>query len=212
MAEMLETTAILTEATPRSFVIIDGIGHRTAPEDGTAMSFACLHHLHYHNWCRMLFATNFHALADMTRDFEALGRYYADIKETPSDSFYFVYRLRKGINCKPHALKVAHLAGLPLKTIELARRVQDRLKGRADSKEDSWAKMEESMPFRILCHPLPTCRNILQGAYWSFFILFWPLSSFTRKDYRRGLAPQEPIGTRDCRISVGLESINHGLS
>lgn len=136
MAEMLEITAILTQATPRSFVIIDGIGHGTAPEDGTAMSFACLHHLHYHNQCRTLFATNFHALADMTRDFEALGRYYTDIKESPSDSFSFVYRLRKGVNHESHALKVAQLAGLPLKTIELARRIRDRLKGRADSKED----------------------------------------------------------------------------
>lgn len=136
MVEMLETTAILTQATPRSFMIIDEVGRGTTPEDGIAMSFACLHHFHYHNRCRTLFATNFHALADMTRDFEALGRYCTDIKETTSGSFSFVYRLRKGVNCESHALKVAQLAGLPPKTIEVARRFHGKLKGGAESKKN----------------------------------------------------------------------------
>ncbi|KAF9894281.1 DNA mismatch repair ATPase msh1 [Aspergillus nanangensis] len=125
MVEMLETAAILKQATPRSFVIMDEVGRGTTPEDGTAVSFACLHHLHYRNRCRTLFATHFHALAEMTQDFEALGRYCTDVKETPSGSFSFVHRLRKGVNRESHALKVAQLAGLPKETIEMARSVRD---------------------------------------------------------------------------------------
>ncbi|KAE8151055.1 muts domain V-domain-containing protein [Aspergillus avenaceus] len=126
MVEMLETAAILKQATGRSFVIMDEVGRGTTPEDGTAVSFACLHHLHHRNRCRTLFATHFHELADMTQDFEALGRYCTDIKETASGSFSFVHRLRPGVNRESHALKVAQLAGLPAETIELARRTREQ--------------------------------------------------------------------------------------
>ncbi|KAI9373194.1 DNA mismatch repair protein Msh1 [Aspergillus egyptiacus] len=124
MVEMLETAAILKQATPQSFVIMDEVGRGTTPGDGTAVSYACLHHLHYRNQCRTLFATHFHALADMTHDFPALGRYCTDVKETASGSFSFVHRLRKGVNRESHALKVAQLAGLPKETLELARSVR----------------------------------------------------------------------------------------
>ena len=127
MVEMLETTTILTQATPRSFVIMDEVGRGTTPEDGTAVSFACLHHLHYRNRCRTLFATHFHALADMTSRFEALGRYCTDVKETASGSFSFVHRLRKGVNRESHALKVAQLAGLPKEAIEMAQMVKQKM-------------------------------------------------------------------------------------
>lgn len=128
MVEMLETAAILKQASRRSFVIMDEVGRGTTPEDGTAVSFACLHHLHYHNQCRTLFATHFHGLTDMTRRFEHLERYCTDVKETASGSFSFVHRLRKGVNRESHALKVAHLAGLPRETIELASRVRQKMK------------------------------------------------------------------------------------
>lgn len=122
MVEMLETAAILKQASPRSFVIMDEVGRGTTPEDGTAVSFACLHHLYNVNRCRTLFATHFHALADMTEGFENLARYCTDIREDPSSgSFSFVHRLKKGVNRQSHALKVARLAGLPESAINIAR-------------------------------------------------------------------------------------------
>jgi DNA mismatch repair ATPase MutS len=124
MVEMLETAGILKQATPRSFVIMDEVGRGTTPEDGTAVSFACLHHLYNTNRCRTLFATHFHALADMTQDFEKLGRYCTDVKEDPSSgSFSFIHRLKKGVNRQSHALKVARLAGLPESAIDTAKEV-----------------------------------------------------------------------------------------
>lgn len=134
MVEMLETAAILNQATPRSFVIMDEVGRGTTPEDGTAVGFACLHHLHNVNKCRTLFATHFHALADMTRDFERLGTYCTDIKETGSGSFTFIHRLRRGVNRESHALKIARLAGLPNAALEVAEDVRQKLRaGRTNS-------------------------------------------------------------------------------
>ncbi|OQD69431.1 hypothetical protein PENPOL_c002G02169 [Penicillium polonicum] len=130
MVEMLETATILKQATPKSFVIMDEVGRGTTPEDGTAVSFACLHHLHNHNQSRVLFATHFHALADMTEEFDKLARYCTDVKDMPSGAFSFVHRLRKGVNRESHALKVAQLAGLPKGTLELAMRVRQEMKDR----------------------------------------------------------------------------------
>lgn len=120
MVEMLETASILKQATARSFVIMDEVGRGTTPEDGTAVGFACLHHLYNVNKCRTLFATHFHALADLSADFESLGTYCTDIKESPSGSFSFVHKLRKGVNRQSHALKVARLAGLPDSALSVA--------------------------------------------------------------------------------------------
>ena len=127
MVEMLETAAILRQATPRSFVIMDEVGRGTTPEDGTAVGFACLHHLYHINKCRTLFATHFHALADMTEDFEKLGRYCTDVHEDESGCFSFLHRLTRGVNKQSHALKVARLAGLPDAAIEVAGKALQRL-------------------------------------------------------------------------------------
>lgn len=127
MVEMLETAAILKHATSRSFVIMDEVGRGTTPEDGTAIAYACLHHLHYVNNCRTLFATHFHALADMTQEFEKLGRYCTDILEDEAGSFSFMHRVRQGVNRQSHALKVARLAGLPDAAITVAKEVLEQL-------------------------------------------------------------------------------------
>ena len=127
MVEMMETAAILNQATAQSFVIMDEIGRGTTPEDGVAVSFACLHHLYYKNLCRTLFATHFHALADMTRGFEHLACYCTDVMEGPRGSFSFVHRLRKGVNRSSHALKVARLAGMKLGTCPSGRMITDPL-------------------------------------------------------------------------------------
>src|SRR6202011_5228596 len=63
MTEMVETAAILTQATDRSFVILDEIGRGTATYDGLAIAWACAEALHDVNRCRALFATHYHELA-----------------------------------------------------------------------------------------------------------------------------------------------------
>ncbi|KAF2653337.1 hypothetical protein K491DRAFT_603101 [Lophiostoma macrostomum CBS 122681] len=128
MVEMLETAHILKEATPRSFVIMDEVGRGTTPEDGIAVGYACLHHLYHENQCRTLFATHFHALTDMTRDFEKLGCYCNDVAEEEDGKFSYVHRLRKGVNRQSHALKVARVAGIPEKAVDVAAQVLEKLK------------------------------------------------------------------------------------
>lgn len=128
MVEMLEVAEILNQATPRSFVIMDEVGRGTTPEDGVAVGYACLHHLHHKNRCRTLFATHFHRLLDMTADFDKLAYYCTDVVEEEDGSWVYVHKLRKGVNRDSHALKVARLAGLPEEAILVAGRVLEELK------------------------------------------------------------------------------------
>lgn len=120
MVEMLETASILKQATSRSFVIMDEVGRGTTPQDGTAVAYGSLLHLHTINKCRTLFATHFHALADLTASWSRLGTYCTDILEDESGAFNFQHRLRRGVNRQSHALKVAKLAGLPTPALEAA--------------------------------------------------------------------------------------------
>lgn len=133
MVEMLETATILRQATPRSFVIMDEIGRGTAPEDGCAVAFACLHHLVTVNRCRTLFATHFHGVADLVAehglsvedggDKGAVEMYCTDVAEDEQGGFVYVHKLRRGTNRQSHALKVARLAGLPEVALRTAREV-----------------------------------------------------------------------------------------
>ncbi|KAF2442335.1 hypothetical protein P171DRAFT_65803 [Karstenula rhodostoma CBS 690.94] len=135
MVEMLETAQILKEATPRSFVIMDEVGRGTTPEDGIAVGYACLHHLYHINQSRTLFATHFHALTDMTKDFEKLGCYCNDVAEEAEGRFSYVHRLRKGVNRQSHALKVARVAGIPEEAIAVAAQVLQKLKAEVAKNE-----------------------------------------------------------------------------
>ncbi|KAK3300937.1 muts domain V-domain-containing protein [Chaetomium fimeti] len=133
MVEMLETAAILRQATPRSFVIMDEVGRGTTPEDGTAVAFAALHHLVTVNKCRALFATHFHGIADLVAKeglrvedggpSGTIDTYCTDVEEDEQGGFVYVHKLRKGVNRQSHALKVARLAGLPEQAIQVAQQV-----------------------------------------------------------------------------------------
>ena len=90
---------------------MDEVGRGTTPEDGVAVGYACLHHLHNTTRCRTLFATHFHTLVDMTKNFDHLACYCTDVAEEEDGSWVYVHKLRQGVNRSSHALKVAKLAG-----------------------------------------------------------------------------------------------------
>jgi DNA mismatch repair ATPase MutS len=92
MVEMLETAEILRRATSRSLVIMDEVGRGTTVQDGLAIAFGTIAHLHGVNHCRTLFATHFHELADMLgyaedgrrqeETFAGIDFFCTDIQET----------------------------------------------------------------------------------------------------------------------------------
>ncbi|CAJ0764745.1 9168_t:CDS:10, partial [Entrophospora sp. SA101] len=110
MVEMKEASNILKHATSKSFVIMDEVGRGTTTLDGIAISYATLHHLYNENRCRTLFATHFHELPEMIKNFKNAACYCTDIKEEIDGSFLYNRKVKVGVNKNSAALHTAKLA------------------------------------------------------------------------------------------------------
>ncbi len=132
MAEMIETAAILTQATPRSLVILDEIGRGTATYDGLAIAWACAEALHDTNRCRALFATHYHELAVLEERLAHVSNLSLKAKEWNGD-LVFLHEAGPGCADRSYGVQVAKLAGVPLAVVARARQVLDRLEREATS-------------------------------------------------------------------------------
>jgi DNA mismatch repair protein MutS len=112
MVEMVETAAILNQAGPRSFVILDEIGRGTATFDGLSIAWAALEHLHEKNRCRALFATHFHELTALAGKLAALACRTLRVREWQGD-VVFLHEIAAGTADRSYGIHVAKLAGLP---------------------------------------------------------------------------------------------------
>jgi DNA mismatch repair protein MutS len=112
MVEMIEAAAILHQAGPKSFVIVDEIGRGTGTRDGLAIAQAVLEELHQNIRCRAIFATHFHELFSLT---EALPRLHActmRVKEWRGE-VVFMHEVAAGAAQRSWGVHVARLAGVP---------------------------------------------------------------------------------------------------
>ncbi len=112
MVEMVETAAILNQATNRSLVILDEIGRGTATFDGLSIAWACVEHLHEVNKCRALFATHYHELTSLTSSLSSLSCHSMQVKEWKSD-IIFMHAVVAGAADRSYGIHVGKLAGLP---------------------------------------------------------------------------------------------------
>jgi DNA mismatch repair protein MutS len=126
MNEMVETAAILTQATPRSFVILDEIGRGTATYDGLAIAWACAEALHDVNRCRGLFATHYHELARLEDRLAHVCNLSMKAKEWNGE-LVFLHEAAPGAADRSYGVQVAKLAGVPAAVVARAREVLDRL-------------------------------------------------------------------------------------
>jgi DNA mismatch repair protein MutS len=126
MVEMVETAAILNQATERSFVILDEIGRGTATFDGLSIAWATLEHLHGVNKCRALFATHYHELTQLASKLPHLANATMKVKEW-QDEIIFLHEVVAGVADRSYGIHVARLAGLPPAVISRAQKVLDKL-------------------------------------------------------------------------------------
>ena len=112
MVEMLETSAILNQATERSLVILDEVGRGTSTHDGLSIAQACMEHLHDVVGCRTLFATHFHELADAAAGMPNAACMMMEACPGRHDEM-FAYKVKPGRSGRSYGLRVAALAGMP---------------------------------------------------------------------------------------------------
>jgi DNA mismatch repair protein MutS len=154
MAEMVETAAILTQATPRSLVILDEIGRGTATYDGLAIAWACAEALHDTNRSRALFATHYHELARLETRLAHVCNLSLRAKEWNGD-LVFLHEAAPGPADRSYGVQVAKLAGVPPAVVARAREVLERLESQASSpaRLDDLPLFAESAPQASVFEP-----------------------------------------------------------
>ena len=126
MVEMVETAAILNQATPKSLVILDEIGRGTATFDGLAIAWATAEHLHEQNRSRALFATHYHEMTALSERLPGLACVTMRVSEW-NDSIVFLHEVAPGTADRSYGIHVAKLAGLPGPVIARAQAVLSAL-------------------------------------------------------------------------------------
>ncbi len=126
MTEMVETAAILTQATARSFVVLDEIGRGTATWDGLAIAWACAEALHDRIGARALFATHYHELAALEGRLGACANLSMQAREWNGE-LVFLHEAAAGAADRSYGVQVARLAGVPAAVVARAREVLNGL-------------------------------------------------------------------------------------
>ncbi len=120
MVEMVETAAILNQASERSLVILDEIGRGTATFDGLSIAWAVMEHLHEVNRARALFATHFHELTQLAKSLKRIVNLTMRVTDWHGD-VVFLHEIVQGAADRSYGIQVAKLAGLPAAVTERAK-------------------------------------------------------------------------------------------
>jgi DNA mismatch repair protein MutS len=120
MVEMVETAAILNQASERSLVILDEIGRGTATFDGLSIAIACVEHLNAVNRSRALFATHFHELTQLAARLPRIVNLTMRVTEFKG-ALAFLHEVVPGAADRSYGIQVAKLAGLPPSVVKRAR-------------------------------------------------------------------------------------------
>ena len=134
MVEMNETASILNNISERSLVLLDEIGRGTSTYDGISIAWAIAEYLHEHPFRpKVLFATHYHELNDMTKQYSRIQNFNVSIKESGS-KILFLRKLVPGGSAHSFGIHVAKMAGMPqhvlqsakqkLKTLESSRQTE----------------------------------------------------------------------------------------
>ena len=151
MVEMVETAAILNQATERSLVVLDEIGRGTATFDGLSIAWAVVEYLHEVNKCRALFATHYHELTALATRLPQVANVTMDVREW-REEIVFLHKVKGGAADRSYGIQVAKLAGLPKPVTARAAEVLALLE-KADGKAPDGEALLTDLPLFAAARP-----------------------------------------------------------
>ncbi|MDG5488988.1 DNA mismatch repair protein MutS [Sphingomonas sp. BGYR3] len=163
MVEMVETAAILAQATPDSFVILDEVGRGTSTYDGLAIAWAVVEAVHDDNRCRCLFATHYHELTRLAERCPALSLHHVRAREWKGD-LVLLHEVAEGPADRSYGLAVARLAGLPPATLARAKAVLARLEAGREKTGGIAAGLDDLPLFAAMADAEPEAADPLREA------------------------------------------------
>jgi DNA mismatch repair protein MutS len=121
MVEMTEASNILNNVTPRSLVLFDELGRGTSTYDGISIAWAIVAYLHEQPkaQARTLFATHYHELNEMEKNFSRIKNYNVSVKEVEG-KVIFLRKLEKGGSEHSFGIHVAEISGMPKSIVKRA--------------------------------------------------------------------------------------------
>jgi len=124
MVEMLETAAILHNATARSLILLDEVGRGTSTFDGLSIAWAVAERLHEREDVRpkTLFATHYHELTELALTLPRIKNFHVSVREW-KDEVVFLRKIVAGPSDRSYGIHVAKLAGIPRDVIDRAREI-----------------------------------------------------------------------------------------
>jgi DNA mismatch repair protein MutS len=152
MVEMVETAAILAQATPRSLVILDEIGRGTSTYDGLAIAWAVVEAMHDQVQCRTLFATHYHELTRLAGRLDSLSLHHVRAREWKGD-LVLLHEVAGGAADRSYGIAVAKLAGLPPAVVVRAKSVLAKLEAGRDATGGIAAGLDDLPLFAATAEP-----------------------------------------------------------
>jgi DNA mismatch repair protein MutS len=152
MVEMVETAAILAQATPKSLVILDEIGRGTSTYDGLAIAWAVVEAMHDQLKCRTLFATHYHELTRLAGRLDALSLHHVRAREWKGD-LVLLHEVADGAADRSYGIAVAKLAGLAPAVVSRARSVLAKLEAGRDATGGIGAGLDDLPLFAAAAEP-----------------------------------------------------------
>ena len=128
MVEMTEASNILNNVTPKSLVLFDELGRGTSTYDGISIAWAIVEYLHEHPkaQARTLFATHYHELNEMEKNFKRIKNFNVSVKEVEG-KVIFLRKLMPGGSEHSFGIHVAEIAGMPRSIVKRANTILKQL-------------------------------------------------------------------------------------
>ncbi len=127
MVEMIETSSILNNLSPRSLILLDEIGRGTSTYDGISIAWSIVEFLHENAAKpKTLFATHYHELSQLADKFDRISNHNVATKEL-GEKILFLRKLVKGSTNQSFGIQVAQMAGMPKGIVQRAKHILSSL-------------------------------------------------------------------------------------
>lgn len=171
MVEMNEAASILNNLSQRSLVLFDELGRGTSTYDGISIAWAIVEYIHEHTQShpKTLFATHYHELNEMEKNFKRVVNFNVAVKEL-GNRVVFLRKLERGGSEHSFGIHVAKLAGMPQVILKRANEVLKQL-------EKANRQVDEAVSRR-----LGENEGLTEGMQLSFFQLDDPVLTQLRDE------------------------------
>ena len=154
IVEMSEASNILNNITSRSLVLFDELGRGTSTYDGISIAWAIVEYIHENKKAnaRTLFATHYHELNEMCKNFKRIKNYNVAVKEI-DNKVIFLRKLVEGGSEHSFGIHVAKMAGMPKQIVSRAntilKELESKYQGDGNGKAKSISKPSKSSGMQL---------------------------------------------------------------